>query len=312
MDYTVIDKSDLKVSQLGFGCCPMGGHGWGKVDTDKIMEAVLVAIDNGVNFFDTADVYGLGESERILGASLKGQRNNAVIATKFGVRFDKYNKTYFDNSPEWIDCALNESLKRLNTDYIDLYQIHYRDNKTPLSEVIEAMERKKLEGKIRYYGFSNSFSNEITSHDVPEALISFQAEYSLANRSNEEKIIATKREKNLEFISWGSLAQGILSGKYNDSKSFSANDRRSRSTYMSFHGDNLRKNMLIVKEMKRISEYTGKLLPQIAIRWIIDYLGCSVVLTGVKHPDQIHQNIEAFGWHLKKNEIDSLDIISKQ
>ena len=310
MEYITLGNSNLKVSQLGFGCDPMGGHAWGKVSEDELQKAVYIALDNGVNFFDTADIYGYGKSEEILGKLLKGRRSETTIATKFGVRIDSQGKTFYDNSREWIEKALDKSLQRLDVNYIDLYQTHYLDDKTPLADVIEVLEKKRLEGKILYYGFSNISLIDINNCTLPKEAISFQVEYSLANRSHEEEILKIHERKHLGFLSWGSLGQGILSGKYNNSKKFSKDDRRSKTTYINFHGEKLKKNLLIVNKMKTIFENTGKTLPQIAIRWILDYLSFGIVLVGIKNTEQIIENVGAFGWNLTKDEIDSLDSIS--
>jgi myo-inositol catabolism protein IolS len=310
MDYIQLGKSDLKVSQLGFGCCPMGGHGWGKVSADDLTKAVEVALDNGINFFDTADVYGFGESERRLGKALNGSRHTAVIATKFGVKMDSQGKTYYDNSPLWINYALDGSLKRLGVDYIDLYQMHYWDGKTPISEIINVLEHNRVSGKIRYYGLSNILLKNINTSTLPESMISFQMEYSLANRSNEQYILELAKKTSLGFVSWGSLGQGILSGKYDRNSKFCSEDRRSRPIYVNLHGDKLQKNMKIVEEMKHISKSGEKSLSAIAIRWILDYLGFGVILAGIKTPEQILQNIGAFGWRLNVNDINTLNSIS--
>ena len=145
MEYISLQNSDLNVSRICMGGCPMGQYGWGQVDEKKLIRAVEQALEEGVNFFDTADTYGLGTSEKTLAKALGSKRQEAVIADKFGVRVEN-GHTFYDNSPEWIEQALEGSLKRLNTDYIDLYQIHYRDNKTPIGEVVETLERMKKKG----------------------------------------------------------------------------------------------------------------------------------------------------------------------
>jgi len=185
MEYTFLGKSDLKVSRLGFGCCPMGGHGWGKVPKDKLRDAVSAALDIGINFFDTADIYGLGESERLLGAFLKGRRKETVIATKFGVRKDKKGRTFYDSSPEWMNKSLDGSLARLGVECIDLYQVHYIDERTPLEDTVAALEAKRIEGKIKYYGFSNITISDLAGWDAWPGAVSFQEEYSLAKREKE-------------------------------------------------------------------------------------------------------------------------------
>jgi aryl-alcohol dehydrogenase-like predicted oxidoreductase len=311
MEYGYLGNSDLRVSRLGFGCCPMGKYGWGTVDERALEKAVHTAVDKGVNLFDTADVYGLGESERALGRYLKGRRKNVVVATKGGVRIEN-GVTYFDNSPVWIEKALEGSLRRLMLDCIDLYQIHYLDGKTPFIKVVEVLERQRELGKIRFYGLSNVGIDAIDSIGVDNRmLVSFQAEYSLANRKNEEAIRCIASEKGLSFISWGSLGQGVLTGKYTKETKFQENDRRSRPVYKNFHGEKLAKNIRIVQMMNEISSRIGKSNVQIAIRWILDHLHYSFVLTGIKNPLQFLENAGAFGWSLSAEDLKILDEISK-
>ena len=291
----------------------MGGYGWGSnVAESELIEAVHCALDNGVNFFDTADTYGLGQSEITLGKALKGKRDKAVIASKFGVHAKKGSPTFYDNSPEWIKTSIEGTLKRLGTDYLDLYQIHYRDEKTPLSEVVYTLEELKKAGYIRYYGLSNIHRKDI--EEIKEhigSFVSFQDEYSLACRKNEQDMITLAEELELSPFTWGSLGQGILTGKYDKNTVFSSDDRRSRDIYVNFHGDKLKKNLEIVEVMKGISAQTGKSVASIAIRFILDYLKDSVVLVGVKRPQQLLSNVEAVGWNLSEEQINLLDEISK-
>ena len=146
MEYTMLRNSDLKVSRLCMGGCPMGGYGWGDTQENELIEAVHTAVDQGVNFFDTADTYGLGQSEKTLGKALGSHRKDVVIASKFGVRIEN-GKTFYDNSSSWIKEAVEGSLRRLGTDYIDLYQIHYRDGKTPIRRCSESSLRLRHPGQ---------------------------------------------------------------------------------------------------------------------------------------------------------------------
>ena len=307
MEYTVLKNSDLKVSRLCMGGCPMGGYGWGEVSRAELIRAVEEAIDSGINFFDSADTYGLGEAEKTLGEALGKKREKAVIATKFGVRVEN-GKTFYDNSPDWIKTACEASLERLGTDYIDLYQVHYRDGVTPISEVLDALTKLQKEGKIRYFGLSN-----IHKEDEAELLqykgkfVSFQDEYSLACRKNEEDMTILSEKLELTPLTWGSLGQGILTGKYDKNTKFGADDRRSRDIYVNFHGDKLLENLEIVEEMKIISEKINKPVSAIAIRWILDYLEDSVVIAGIKNPKQLEGNASALGWTLDREFIDILD-----
>nr|WP_272875261.1 aldo/keto reductase [Bhargavaea massiliensis] len=294
------------------GGCPMGGHGWGDVSEINLENAVHTAIEHGVNFFDTADTYGLGKSEEVLGKAIKGNRDKVVIATKFGVRVEG-GKTFYDNSPEWIEKAVKESMTRLGTDYIDLYQIHYRDNRTNINEVLYKLEDLKNKGYIRYYGLSNIHEEdktELKSHIGK--FVSFQDEYSLACRKNEKDLINLSKELELTPLTWGSLGQGILTGKYDSNVKFGSDDRRSRDIYVNFHGEKLKKNLEIVSVLREISQQTGKTIPSIALRFILDYISNSVVLAGIKNPNQLLSNLEALKWNLTKDQIEKLKLISEE
>ena len=298
MEYVTLKNSDIKVSRICMGGCPMGGYGWGDTQENELIDAVHVALDSGVNFFDTADTYGLGQSEKTLGKALGANRKDVIIASKFGVRIEN-GKTFYDNSSEWIEMALEGSLRRLGTDYLDVYQIHYRDGKTPLSEVVETLDKLKQKGYIRSYGLSN-----IHKEDVKEIkpligkFVSFQDEYSLACRKNEEDMFEIAEELEMTPLTWGSLGQGILTGKYTkENVDFGTNDRRSRDIY--------------VEVMKEIAMKYDKSVAAVAIRYILDFIPESVVLCGAKRPSQILDNISSVGWKLEKDDIEKLDEVSR-
>jgi aryl-alcohol dehydrogenase-like predicted oxidoreductase len=311
MENITLKNSDLKVSRLCFGGCPMGGHGWGAVSKDDLVKAIEKAIDIGVNFFDSADAYGLGEAETILGQTLIGKRSKAVIGTKFGVRVE-WGKTFYDNSEEWINTAVENSLKRLQTDYIDLYQIHYRDGKTPIEVVVGTLEKLKQSGKIRHYGLSNINNNDM--NELSKYKGSFactQSEFSLACRKNEDEISLLSEKLGLTPLTWGSLGQGILTGKYDKNSKFAANDRRSREIYVNFHGEKKIKNLEIVEKLRQISEEINKPISAIAIRWILDYIPNSIVIAGIKNVSQLKHNSDALDWNLDKKYINELEKISR-
>lgn len=311
MEYVTLKNSDLKVSRLCMGGCPLGGYGWGNTQETELIEAVQAAVDEEINFFDTADTYGLGQSEIILGKALGNYRKDVIIASKFGVRVEN-GKTTYDNSPEWIRTALDASLKRLNTDYIDLYQVHYRDEITPIGEVVEALEAEKKKGKIRYYGLSNIHEKDVDDlKNYVGKFVSFQDEYSLACRKNEKDMLELAETLKLTPMTWGSLGQGILTGKYDKTSTFGADDRRSRDIYVNFHGEKLLKNLEIVEAMKEIASKYDKPVSAVAIRFILDYFPDSVVICGAKRPKQILSNIEGIGWKMEKSDIERLDEISR-
>ncbi len=310
MEYTVLKNSDLKVSRICMGGCPMGGYGWGEVQETELIGAVHTALDQGINFFDTADTYGLGQSEITLGKALEMHRKEVIIASKFGVRAGN-GKTVYDNSPAWIREALHSSLKRLGTDYIDLYQIHYRDHVTPICEVVDTLEKLKKQGYIRYYGLSNVHQSDIRElMPYIGKFVSFQDEYSLACRKNEADMRVLAEQMKMTPLTWGSLGQGILTGKYDKNTVFDSNDRRSRDIYVNFHGEKLLKNLEIVEVLKKIAGKHEKSVAAVAIRFILDYLPESVVLCGAKRSSQIMGNTEGAGWHLNQEEMKLLDEIS--
>lgn len=314
MQKVTIKKTDLTVSALCMGGCPLGGYGWGNTQRQDLINAVKTAIDNGINFFDTADTYGLGESERTLAEALGGKVNDAIITTKFGVRVEN-GKTFYDNSKEYIESALIKSLKRLNRDYIDLYQVHYRDGVTPLTDVAETLEKLKRQGKIRYYGLSNIHKEdeeELKAFGKNNPFVSFQDEYSLACRKNEKDMLIFRDGYQMTPFTWGSLGQGILSGKYDKDCKFDSNDRRSREIYVNFHGEKLKKNLEIVEELKKLAEKYNKPVSAIAIRWILDYLNNSVVIAGIKSPKQALQNIEATLFTLTSEDVALLERVSRE
>lgn len=312
MEYITLQNTGLRVSRFCMGGCPMGGYGWGSVQESELLDAIHAALDAGVNFFDTADTYGLGQSERTLAKGLGSRRRDVVIESKFGVRVGG-GKTVYDNSPEYIQQALEESLRRLNTDYIDVYLVHYRDGKTPIADVVGKLEELKAAGKLRYYGLSNIHGDGLEEL-LPYAgrFVCCQDELSLACRKNEGDLRAVQSRFRATPMTWGSLGQGILTGKYNrENVCFGADDRRSREIYVNFHGEKLEQNLRIVEVLKKIAANREKSVAACAIRWILDTLPESVVIAGVKRPAQLSANVEAMGWTLNEEELRELNEVSE-
>ena len=311
MEYITLKNSELSVSRLCMGGCPMGGYGWGKVEEHELIDAVNAALDQGINFFDTADTYGLGQSERTLGKALGSRRKDTVIATKFGVRVEN-GRTFYDNSPQWIRQACESSLTRLGTDHIDIYQVHYRDGVTPIEAVLETLETLRGEGKIRYFGLSN-----LRSTDIPELenckgkFLSFQNQYSLACRDFEQEILELSQKLELTPMTWGSLGQGILTGKYDKNVTFGSDDRRSRDVYVNFYGEKLLKNLEIVGCLRKIAASHEIPVSAAAVRFILDYLPGSVVLCGAKRPAQILETAKTLNKKLDPAELAQLDMVSR-
>lgn len=313
MEYVELKNSDIKVSRLCMGGCPMGGYGWGNVSENELVSAVQAAVDSGVNFFDTAETYGLGQSEITLGKALGHNRHKVIINDKFGVHAQKGKPTFYDNSRDYIISACEGSLKRLNTDYIDIYTIHYRDGKTPLCEVVDTLNALKAQGKIRYFGLSNIYDDDKKElAQLKGSFVCFQDEYSLACRKNEKDIFDFSDNYGLSPLTWGSLGQGILTGKYNlENTKFGDDDRRSREIYVNFHGDKLKKNLEIVEKLKELAQKYDTTISSVAIRFILDKIPGSSVLAGIKRPQQLYDNLKAMDWKLEDDDLQLLDLISK-
>ena len=301
---------DLPVSRLCTGGCPAGEYGWGNVDHAQIEGAIRRAYELGVNFFDTADTYGLGKSEQNMGEVLRDVRSRVIIATKFGVRVEN-GKTFYDNSPAYIEAALAKSLQNLGSDYIDLYQIHYLDGVTPVDDMMEALIRHKKSGKIRAIGLSNVTPEQAAAFaPYADEIATFQNHYSLAHRDVENDMISIAQSLHLAPLTWGSLGQGILTGKYGADVHFESNDRRSRTIYDNFYGEKLQKNLRIVEAMRPIAEAHCVPVSAVAVRFILDHLKGSVVIAGMKSPAQAESNALALTFQLTEAEVRTLAEIS--
>ncbi len=311
METLTLKGTRLSVSRLCMGGCPAGEYGWGNVSRSEIERAMLRALEIGVNFFDTADTYGLGRSEETLGETLRAHRSEVVLATKFGVRVEG-GKTTWDNSPAYLDRALAASLKRLKTDYIDLYQVHNLDGITPIPVLMEALIARKEKGDIRAIGLSN-----VTPVDAPaflpyrDHIATFQNHFSLAHRDDEAGMRSIADGLAAAPLTWGSLGQGILTGKYGADAHFGPDDRRSRPIYDNFQGEKLTKNLRIVEAMRPIAKAHGVPVSGVAVRWILDELPGSAVITGVKSPAQAEANAVALTFTLTLRERQALDEVSR-
>ncbi|MDE2384554.1 MAG: aldo/keto reductase [Alphaproteobacteria bacterium] len=268
----------------------LGGHQWGNLDIADVEKAVLHAADVGIGAFDTADCYGLGLAEERLGKLLAGRRNSAFIATKFGVRHEN-GKTWHDNAPAYIEQALHASLRRLGTSHIDLYQLHWPDQVTPLDAVFERLERFCEAGLIRSYGVCNlPPSMPFPVNNRSARFASFSLEYSLAQPAREAEIKSILAATDLGFLSWGTLGQGVLSGKYSAPATFPANDRRALPHWKNFHGATFEHNMKLVAALQQIAarlETPGISPAVLAIRWNMQRLPRCLPIVGVKSPAQV-------------------------
>ena len=304
MQYNRLGLTEYNILPVGFGCAPMGGYDYGSVNDSDSIRAVRKALDLGINFFDTADIYGFGHAERILSKALGKDRNKVVIATKFGLRRNNNGKAVKDCSPKNIIKSLEESLCRLRVEAISLYQIHWPDPQARIEDVISVLCACQKSGKIKYIGCSN-FERELLDRSRKYGrLESLQVPYSLVDRGIEKEIIKHCKDFNISILTHSSLARGLLSGKYKDASRFSGTDTRKDSKYFSNVQAMEKQNLM--KAMARVSLKYGKTMPQVAIRWILENPCITCAIVGFKNVNQVSEIIGALGWSLTDEDYDNL------
>ncbi|HYN98996.1 MAG TPA: aldo/keto reductase [Actinomycetota bacterium] len=289
--------ASLNVSVVGLGCNNFGGRIDGKATT----RVVHAALDAGINFFDTAELYGSGKSEQLLGRALKGRRDEAVVASKFG--FDG------DSSPSYIRRAADASLKRLGTGHIDLYQQHRPDRNTPIEDTLGALDELVKAGKVREIGCSEYSPKQISDADDavrPGAarFVSVQNEYSLLHRHPEGGVLQECRRRGLAFIPYFPLASGLLTGKYRLGQPPPAGSRLDSG----WGADRLtRWNLQVVEALFRFAEDRGHSILELAISWLAAQQPVASVIAGATSPEQIRANAGSAGWKLTAEELAAID-----
>jgi len=310
MERRKLGKTDLLISKIGYGAWGIGGPPFWETEGDEISyRSIKKAYDCGINFFDTAPVYGFGHSETVIGEALRPVRDAVVIATKFGLRWDKKELSGIrrDCSKKSIREEIDLSLKRLLTDRIDLYQVHWPDFQTAQAETMEALLEIQSEGKIRYFGVSN-YSLELLKEGGESAEIhSIQSEYNLLNRTLEKDLIPHCREHQIGILAYSPLASGILCGKYDKNTKF--NDWRRKGGGGKFSGKKFEESLSKVEKIKELAEEMGRSCSEIAINWVLSQSGISSALVGVKNELQVDQNIAAVGWEIDEANLETLDLI---
>ncbi len=301
-----LGRSGIEVSALGMGCWAIGGPfynpegqpvGWGEVDDNESIYAVHAAMDHGITFFDTADVYGAGHSEEVLGKALKNRRDKLVVATKFGNRFDPASKTMSgqDSSPAYIRSALEASLKRLDTDYIDLYQIHeWGLDPAAAGATLDELDRLVEEGKIRAYGWSTDDMERVRLIAARRNCTAIQNALNLFAYDPELQEFC--KSENLASINRSPLAMGLLSGKYSASAAFDGADIRSGSQdWMSYFADGKpnAEFLIILDKVKELLTVDGRSLVQGALGWIWAVSSATVPIPGIRTAAQAMENARA-------------------
>ena len=309
MRYNKLKGFDIELSCLGLGCWQLGGYGWGKTSDIEVVKAVHKAIDKEINFFDTAPIYGLGHSEELLGKALGTKRKNVIIATKVGLvwKKDEFFEKFTDSSPTNIKKEIDMSLKRLKTDYIDVYQIHWPDPNTPIEDTLSTMEELKRAGKIRYIGCCN-FSLELLKEALEYGEIkTFQIPYNLIDRKVEKDLLPFCRKNGIGVLVYSPIARGLLTGKYDRNTKFESDDHRSRITDAYFQGEAFLKNLEIVEKVKLIAKKRGKTPAQIALRWVLENPCVTTAIFGAKNIVQVEENVVASDVALSKEDMEFLN-----
>lgn len=295
-----LGKSNLDVSPLGLGCWAIGGptqylgnhFGWGEIDEDEAIRAIHVALDAGITLFDTADIYGTGHSERILGQALTGRRDQVLIATKFGLTFEEYSgiMTGQDASPAYIQRACEASLRRLHTDYIDLYQFHPSDyDPANVAPVLETLDRLVAEGKIRYYGW-NAEPDQARTFAEREHCTSTQ--FGMHMFADAPELLAFCEQYHLAAIINGPLGKGLLTGKFDETTRFAATDLRGQRGWNVQEGP-LAKQRLVLEQLRDILTSDGRTLAQAALGALWARSERIIPIPGFKTAAQVQENVGA-------------------
>ena len=296
MEYRPLGKTRLSISRIGFGCGPASGYDYGPVDEAEWCAAVRFAVDQGVNFFDVADVYGFGRAEELLARALGETRRDVVIATKCGLAWNAAGKVRRDLSRQSVLCALEGSLRRLRLDSIPLYQIHWPDPAVPIADAMETLARCQDEGKIQFLGVGNFPLELLERAHCVRRFESQQVAFNLLAREPEREIFPWCESVQVSNIAHSGLARGFLAGREAADSAFHATDTRRNSPYFSACGQ--MEKVELLRALRKTGTETGKPLPSVAIRWILDHPQVSSVLVGIKNRRQAEENLEAMGWRL--------------
>lgn len=296
METIKIRSLNIVASKIGLGTWPICGWMWGGADENESIKTIHTALEKGINIIDTAPIYGFGASEKIVGKALKGyDREKVILATKTGIRWDE-NGIYRDSSAVEISDKLNDSLKRLQTDYIDIYQIHWPDPKTPWEETAEAMLRLFKQGKIRAIGVSNFSVSQIEEFGKIAPIQTSQPPCNLFEQEALKTVIPYTEKIGIVSLCYCSLCRGLLSGEMRVNKKFKGDDLRNidpkykKPVFLQY--------LMAAAELNKFARQNyGKSLLALAIRWVLDQ-GHTIALWGARHPEQLKKVEEIMGWSL--------------
>jgi len=304
MIYHKLRDSNSKLSRLALGCWKYDDD-WGYIFERKMIKILQKAIERGITLFDTAPIYGLGRSEEILGKALKKKRKNVLISTKVGLVWKKEKRIIKvrDCSPANIKKEIDASLKRLKTDYIDFYLIHWLDSNTPIEDILLTMENLKKSGKILYIGFCNCSLNLLKKILKYKKIDAIQVPYSLIDRKIENGLLPFCKEKNILILAYSPLGRGILARKYN--KKFIIDYHRKKDK--NFQGKRLIRNFEILEAVKHIAKQLKKTSAQVALRWVLENFCVTTAIFGASEVSQLEEDTLATDFTLSKKNVDFLN-----
>jgi aryl-alcohol dehydrogenase-like predicted oxidoreductase len=305
MEKRKLGKQGFEVSELGLGCMGMSQF-YGPRDDRESVATLERAVEFGVNFFDTADVYGVGHNEELVGKALKKYRDRVLIATKFGNQVLPDGKRAINGRPEYVRSACDASLKRLGVDHIDLYYQHRVDKQVPIEETVGAMAELVRSGKVRYLGLSEASAKTIRRAHATHPISALQSEYSLWSRDYEDEVIPTLRELGIGFVPFSPLGRGFLSGNVREL----ADDDMRRKISPRFAADNMNRNLKVVDRLEEIASEKGITPSQLALAWVLAQGGDMVPIPGTKRRTYLEENVAAANVRLSKSDLARIEEVA--